>query len=377
MGSFWREGKVNLQKDIIWLFLQPTDVVLFRDGRPFTAETTFARSIFPPLPSTFAGAIRSYLGAEVLCSFSDLGDAESSPLQFLGPFLAKLDVSEIYFPAPKNVFLPRKGEPGKPVLAYPIPDNSWIFPLLTNLPDWTSNLSWLHSPQHLEPASGYVSLSAFAQWLNGNISSWNEQTLLKSSHFLEKESRFHIRVEPKRWTVWEEIGGLFSVDFIRLKEAFGFLLGLQKGKAPENLWEKVKEHFLKTEKGILFLGGERKMAYWWKVPSPPESFLLLFHPPQDLSPLSLYFFTPVVLPDPANPLKLFPDGTRILSVFCSSSIPVGGWDYKRNKPKPLKTALPAGSVFYLDKLPPDSHFLGEMISLGFGMCISGRIGGAS
>lgn len=51
------------------LFLQPTDTFFFRDGRPFTkGEQSEGHSIFPPLPSTILGALRSAYIAE----FSDL-----------------------------------------------------------------------------------------------------------------------------------------------------------------------------------------------------------------------------------------------------------------------------------------------------------------
>ena len=42
--------------------IEPLDVLLFRDGKPFSAGADhLARSVFPPFPSTFAGFIRSRL----------------------------------------------------------------------------------------------------------------------------------------------------------------------------------------------------------------------------------------------------------------------------------------------------------------------------
>jgi CRISPR-associated protein Cmr3 len=47
------------------IFIEPSDVLLFRDGRPFSAgEGHRARSIFPPYPSTIQGVIRSKVLAE-------------------------------------------------------------------------------------------------------------------------------------------------------------------------------------------------------------------------------------------------------------------------------------------------------------------------
>jgi CRISPR-associated protein Cmr3 len=42
------------------IFIEPTEPLLFRTGRPFTAgENTFAESIFPPTPETLQGALRA------------------------------------------------------------------------------------------------------------------------------------------------------------------------------------------------------------------------------------------------------------------------------------------------------------------------------
>lgn len=45
-----------------WLFIEPDDVWLFRDGHPFSAgEGHIARCLFPPTPLTLQGALRSSL----------------------------------------------------------------------------------------------------------------------------------------------------------------------------------------------------------------------------------------------------------------------------------------------------------------------------
>src|SRR5437899_7108941 len=42
------------------IFLEPTESLLFRTGRPFDAgENGYAESIFPPTPETLQGAIRA------------------------------------------------------------------------------------------------------------------------------------------------------------------------------------------------------------------------------------------------------------------------------------------------------------------------------
>ena len=47
------------------LFLQANDTFFFRDGRPFTkGDQSEGYSIFPPLPSTILGALRTAYIAE-------------------------------------------------------------------------------------------------------------------------------------------------------------------------------------------------------------------------------------------------------------------------------------------------------------------------
>ncbi len=46
------------------IFIEPTEPLLFRSGRPFDAgESNFAESIFPPTPETMQGAIRAMIAA--------------------------------------------------------------------------------------------------------------------------------------------------------------------------------------------------------------------------------------------------------------------------------------------------------------------------
>ncbi len=105
----------------MWLFIRPLDTVCCRDGRPFTAgEGVMAKTMFPPLPSTFYGAVRSAILAENGKAFNDFHKQKQSypdlpevgtPGQFgsldiAGPCLSekneKLNRFQMYFPAPAH-----------------------------------------------------------------------------------------------------------------------------------------------------------------------------------------------------------------------------------------------------------------------------------
>src|SRR5260221_3202996 len=47
------------------IFIEPTEPLLFRTGRPFNAgENNFAETIFPPTPETLQGALRAMIAAQ-------------------------------------------------------------------------------------------------------------------------------------------------------------------------------------------------------------------------------------------------------------------------------------------------------------------------
>src|SRR5690606_5208459 len=80
------------------LFLEPVDVWLFRDGRPFDALSDHrAESIFPPYPTVMQGAIRSHHLVVKGVDLSDRAAIEAAVgtatdfkgLRLRGPFIAK------------------------------------------------------------------------------------------------------------------------------------------------------------------------------------------------------------------------------------------------------------------------------------------------
>lgn len=118
----------------MWLFIEPNDVWLFRDGKPFDAGADHrARTFFPPTPSTLQGAIRRkvltlynidfarYRQRDVDQSVADqvglppvyevvAGQSTVKPgalgtLRLRGPFVARRETTGIvpYFPCPADM----------------------------------------------------------------------------------------------------------------------------------------------------------------------------------------------------------------------------------------------------------------------------------
>jgi len=97
----------------LWL-IEPNDLLFFRDSRPFTAgETDFATGLFPPMPSTLYGAVRSWLllaNPAVFERFRKgkhrvLGSpCEPGSLRIAGPFLYH-DKRGLLLPAPADIVI--------------------------------------------------------------------------------------------------------------------------------------------------------------------------------------------------------------------------------------------------------------------------------
>ncbi|MGC8691067.1 MAG: type III-B CRISPR module-associated Cmr3 family protein [Caldisericum sp.] len=99
-----------------WIFIEPFDTVFFRDGKPFDAGNDFVSfSIFPPSPSTFYGALRTY----IIMQYSNLSNFRSDTkitnvvgtdannlgsLKIYGPYLYKKELSPfLLFKAPLDI----------------------------------------------------------------------------------------------------------------------------------------------------------------------------------------------------------------------------------------------------------------------------------
>ncbi len=84
--------------DWIWYEIEPLDVLLFRESKPFSpGEGSWAKGIFPPLPSTVFQALRSALPA----TGKEKKD-KSRNLDFLGVFLMDGE-RNIWLPTPKDL----------------------------------------------------------------------------------------------------------------------------------------------------------------------------------------------------------------------------------------------------------------------------------
>lgn len=329
------------------LILRPHDVLLFRDGKPFSAGTdTRARSLFPPTPFTVQGAIRARVLfssgvslAAYATSPSDsavqalrqkIGFASQSygQLRLQGPFLARQEegIWVRYFPAPADI-VQCNGQ-------YHLLQPQRNLPFESNLPEglvW----SWIHTPDQVENPRGWISEAQLRLYLEGQP----PMQLVQEDEFVLHEPRFGIALQAETKTVQE--GFLYMADFLRLKEEVAFWVELD-GIQPSDLG---------GEQGFLQLGGEARVVWYRREESRPLPRMALL-PEQ----FKVVLLTPAWFAEgwrPKDWCTFFSGSVRLVAAVIPRYQSLGGAyvddQHRRGAfQKPLRRFVPAGSVFYFE-----------------------------
>lgn len=377
----------------MWLFVEPLDVLLFREAKPFAADEAHrATTRFPPLPTPFVGAIRSKILAEKGVDFQEFANGRDPQLRALlgtdklgdygglqvkGPFLARKKAAdgqlEVYFPAPRDAV--QSVIAGSGVRLEPA-DRS-ASGLLARPPAACSSQAALlcsvgQAAGELEPCA--LDLSRFADYLTG--STFRTTSI---DELCDIETRLGIELDHDSRTA--RSGRLYMAELARLRKdragEVGFLLEITTSPEVDST---PIARALGTE-GMLALGGEQRGARYEVV-----------HDGQDVewatglekgldelrekvregldSRLRVCLAAPAVfsqgwLPDFIDPGTLetkvgsplwMPDGhrgpvnLRLISAAVGKPVPLGGWDLARGEPKPMFRAVPAGSVYFFELL---------------------------
>jgi CRISPR-associated protein Cmr3 len=320
----------------MWLFLEPLDVWLFRDGRPFDARSEHrARSLFPPYPTAIQGAIRSHyltvkgVPPQAGAKIEDLvgTSADVKNLRLRGPFLARREDGRLvrYFPRPNDAV----GVADHPCAIRPAsaPKPAEDGGVLTSCP--MSHLLGLGD----EPAKAGESLWLREDDLRGYLRGDGVDGVPASKLFL-RESRLGIgRNDVKRTS---EEGLLYEVEFIRPQPDVGLLV-------------QVEGYSDWPEKGLLRIGGEGRAARFEQVTV--EEW------PETRSPLparfKLYFATPAYFDGGWQPAgggwgRFFTGDVRLVAAAVGRYESIGGYDLARDAHKPSRRYVPAGSIYYFD-----------------------------
>jgi len=367
------------------IFMEPNDVLMFRDGRPFAGgDDHFARGIFPPSPATIYGALRSHIlsnesgefdtykgntsmiAGEITREIGTPGQLGSLLIRQFTPAGRNADGLVQFFPMPKDVV---KEKGGKERLHMLSPMDLSGSRTVTDLPEGLSGM-WMKSEEAMEAVRGFLSSEEMERCLLGETPRPTEPEKL-----FRTEERTGIG--KSRVTRSVETGRLYSVEYFRLADGAGFAVEVEGTR-------------LLPGSGMMRLGGDhRSIKYetssWRDIEVEPVKKMIA-----DRRRFKFVLTTPAIfrqgwLPGWINPETKKGDinGVRVkLTGACvGRPVGIGGYDLIKNMPKEMKKAVPAGSVYFFEIKEGDPGNLFEMLWLksiseeksreGFGITLIG------
>lgn len=380
----------------MWLRLEPLDVLMFRDSRPFTGgESHRARSVFPPSPLTFQGAIRSVLLKEALSQegkeFAEYRDSlvngggdetiqricaelgtgkDPGRLMFTGPFLSR-DGEGLLFPVPRDLIACPDGKlRGRRVSTGQELGGSFSEPFVPGTRGNQQKVSILGGQEGGRlPAGAWLSAGDLVSYLRGEVVDERDPAAI-----FHRELRAGIALDRDRRTV--AMGMLYVAEYIRLQGDMGFLCEVtidgEDGVGGDLLSP------LRTP-GVLQLGGEGRACRYQAVAEDPLEVVRSVWTAEVLSTafsgrlLKLYLATPAIfrngwLPDFINPATL--EGTvgtcgqvrlKLVAGAVGKPLSIGGWDLAQGQPKPLVRAVPPGSVYFFQVLKGSAQDVANLL----------------
>lgn len=381
--------------------LLPDDVLFFRDGKPSTRGTDhYLRSLFPPYPSTLYGALRTRRLADQDIELAGLGPRNWS--ERLNGLTAELgEWGGFGTLSLRGPWLVRDGEP---LLPAPLDlglllesSGAEIASVVRFLPDLEAERRWSHSLARMvaavrtgsgwkrwtSPAPGAEPSSAAGWFLKpAGLKAWRDGGCPEPGHFVRAS---------KLWTVeartgvglqtsarMGENGLLYTFGFVRLVP--GVTLGFEIDGSGLEAGGRVR------------FGGEGRTAVLESGPGFPDA-----GPPPEGDLVVLSYASPAISRGGAYPpgfsescLEATLGGRRLRLVAAAvpGFLPVGGWDLARGEAKPLRRAIPPGSVYVFQALESGAaeaaaslhgvcltENLDAMDRQGFGLAVAGAVSG--
>ncbi|MBC7248562.1 MAG: type III-B CRISPR module-associated protein Cmr3 [Actinobacteria bacterium] len=362
--------------------ITPFDPLFFRDGKPFTmGDEAMAGSVFPPPPSTVYGALRSayiaYNGGLERFAAGEMKEAVGTPEEpgsfaLKGVFLRMGE--ETLLPAPLD--LGREKDPNDPnrknllLRLEPAPKKS--LPCLLP-PNRDMELMLLpQSGSLMKDSSGYfISLSSFREYLKCAASDYHgyplhDVVMQEPKLGIKRDAATHAsqegflyRVNMHRLGFRNRDGSITSSSFLVDCEGAndypdGFFVrlggdgkpctvrklnGVEQPRSSKQESNDIKSRIKQSKRFKLYLATHAIFKNGW-LPS-------LFLGRGERGAIELV--------DRGERGKIEPAGLRLRLLYAGIGKPlhIGGWDVHRNVPKPMRRAVPAGSVYYFEILEGD------------------------
>lgn len=343
------------------LFIEPLDVWLFRNGRPFNSqEDHTAQGTFPPFPSTMQGILRTHHLALHGVNIHDetavthhVGTRHTYPenFQVTGPFVARRQAGQVtrYFPLPQDLYLD-----GEVYRTFTFKPEAAVY---TDLTERTQlQLLYRHSeqePQKDDSEGGkWMTETELDAYLRGE--SIPKDKVQSGSSLFTTEARVGIGLNSQQ-RVTEE-GKLYEVKFTRPQTDVGLVVGVA-GLAD---W---------PNEGIIAVGGEARAGIYQScAPWSPHQ------PATLLNQFKIVFLTPTYFEQgwqSENWGQFFAGDVQLVTAVVGRPFIWGGRDLATNQHEPSYRYVPAGSVYYFKgqtqlKLPTITDKPDQFGPIGFG-----------
>ncbi|MGC8757889.1 type III-B CRISPR module-associated protein Cmr3 [Caldisericum sp.] len=359
-----------------WIFIEPFDTVFFRDGKPFDAGNDFVSfSIFPPSPSTFYGALRTY----IIMQYSNLSNFRSDTkitnvvgtdannlgsLKIYGPYLYKKELSPfLLFKAPLDIMqrdrivinlIPSSVSSGLTDLEA----NNKIKINLALPSDFTSNEAF----EEPEEFGDYFTEDEIRAYLSGQFSSIH----LKIKDFFKNEHKVGITIDKSTRTAEKHM--LYSSPHIRLNNV-GFVIGTEDDG-----------NFV-SDNGSFHLGGDNRTVRFENIPEFEAKIDSLKQivssqlKTQSSKRIKFILLTPGRFKNGWYPDFLNKnnenelEGTlpntniKLKLVSCVLGKPdyCGGFDMANKYPKKMEKIVPSGSVYFFEVLNNNEDWINTLL----------------
>ncbi|NLC11746.1 MAG: type III-B CRISPR module-associated protein Cmr3 [Firmicutes bacterium] len=310
--------------------VEALDTLFFRDGKPFTmGQETWADGVFPPYPSVLYGALRSAYFAEHIAELKKANqkDDPTAGLKIKGIFL-EIE-NDPCFPLPLDCVEEKNNESDQVAFQLKLKENTMVSSVPTPYILDSDRNTQVENVQ-----GGYLNDLDFRRYLNAAM---NEFYYYKLSDYVVVEEK--IGIARDRTTYTAERAKLYRITLRRLNNV-SIIIDFDGLELPES--------------GFLKLGGEGKAAAYESIKSLPSLSLEL-----KSNRFKLYLATPAIfkngwLPGWINPRTLegMYGGLRLklLSAAVGKHVNIGGFDIEKGRPKPMRRAVPEGSVYFFELL---------------------------
>ncbi len=367
----------NVERQGIWLCLEPVDTLFFRDGRPLDPASRATSGL--PNPQVLAGALRTEMlrcadidlaqladcitnGAGFEMAASQVGGSlgeQIAKTTFRGPYLGRNDDigkrDTLFYLAPATLRRSaEEGGEGRIIRLDPLCAN-------LSLPGWNPKAEdmvplWTRDKNTLKPLDKiWITHEGMSAFLSGRTPSLAD--LVSSDDLYGFEDRTGIAIDPDIGTAQE--GMIYATRRLVLRAGMRFWAQVEGPTEALDLLPR------QDERRLLPFGGEgRQVAV---TGCDPKNCPLTARAEPAQNPehgRCLVLITPAFL----NGWR--PSGLDLLSAAVPGHIPVSGWDLARGGPKPTRFSVKAGSVYFLS--PNTNRSLGSGLgdihdtSLGWG-----------